>query len=97
MNLRNTLQLIGRINELDSHLIGGKQVTTLTLLINDSYINEDNFEVFVINEYNLICKNDKAKTLKDICKKGNEILVYGKLIKNNQAIQIEVNNFIFFN
>jgi len=91
MNPRNTLQLIGRINEISYHKINGKQITTLDLLVNE-IVGEE----YQINEFSLICRNDKAKILTDICKKGNEIFVSAKLIKHNQVIQIELIDFIFF-
>jgi single-strand DNA-binding protein len=80
--LRNRVQLIGNLGQdpeiktLDS----GKKVAKFTLATNDAYKNSDGEKIEETMWHNIVAWNGLADTASKYLKKGNEVVVNGRLV-----------------
>ncbi len=80
--LRNRVQLIGNLGQdpeiktLDS----GKKVAKFTLATNDAYKNSDGQKIEETMWHNIVAWNGLADRASNYLKKGNEVVVNGRLV-----------------
>ena len=84
-NLRNKVQLIGRLGkDADvKHLDGGKTVARLSLATTFSYKNSKGESVNSTDWHNLVAWGKTAEIIEKYVKKGNEIAIEGRLTTNS--------------
>lgn len=81
-NLRNSIQLIGRLGkdpEMRS-LASGSSLATFSLATTDSYKNAAGERVEETQWHNLVAWGKTADIASQFLKKGNEVAIEGKLI-----------------
>ncbi len=80
--LRNRVQLIGNLGQdpetktLDS----GKKVAKFTIATNDTYKNNDGQKIEETMWHNIVAWNGLAETASKYLKKGNEVVVNGRIV-----------------
>ena len=80
--LRNRVQLIGNLGQdpeiktLDS----GKKVAKFTLATNDAYKNSDGQKIEETMWHNIVAWNGLADRASNYLKKGNEVVVNGRIV-----------------
>ena len=81
-NLRNSVQLIGRLGQDPEvkKLTSGKMLTTFSLATSDSYKNAQGEKVEDTQWHNVVAWGKTAVIAGDYLKKGQEIAIEGKLI-----------------
>ncbi|UII32405.1 single-stranded DNA-binding protein [Fulvivirga ulvae] len=81
-NLRNSVQLIGRLGKDPEvkNLTSGKTVATFTLATTDSYRNSKGEKVEDTQWHNIVAWGKTAKIAEEYLQKGQEVAVQGKLI-----------------
>lgn len=80
--LRNKVQLIGNLGqdpEMKS-LDGGKKVVRFTMATNESYKNADGQKIEETTWHNIVAWNGLAETATKFLKKGQEVLVEGRIV-----------------
>jgi len=80
-NLRNKVQLIGRIGN-DPEVVSlesGKKVAKFSMATNDSYKNAKGEKIEDTQWHNLVVWNKTAEIVEQYVKKGNEVAIEGKL------------------
>jgi single-strand DNA-binding protein len=81
-NLRNSVQLIGRLGK-DPEIktfSSGKKLATLTLATNETYTNQKGEKVKDTQWHNLIIWGRLVGVAQNYLKKGNEVAIEGKLV-----------------
>lgn len=81
-NLRNSVQLIGRLGK-DPEIktfSSGKKLATLTLATNETYTNQKGEKVKDTQWHNLIIWGKLVGVAQNYLKKGNEVAIEGKLV-----------------
>ena len=81
-NLRNSVQLIGRLGK-DPEIktfSSGKKLATLTLATNETYTNQKGEKVKDTQWHNLIIWGKLVSIAQNYLKKGKEIAIEGKLV-----------------
>jgi single-strand DNA-binding protein len=81
-NLRNSVQLIGRLGK-DPEVKTfekGKKLATITLATNDSYKNQKGEKVIDTQWHSLVIWGKLVDIVAKYLKKGNEIAIEGKLV-----------------
>lgn len=84
-NLRNSVQLIGRLGkdpEVKS-LTSGKSMTTFSIATTDVYKNSEGEKVEDTQWHNIVTWGRKAEIAAEYLKKGQEVAVEGKLVHRN--------------
>jgi single-strand DNA-binding protein len=104
-NLRNSVQLIGRLGKdpeartFDS----GTQKVSLTLATTDSYKNQKGDKVEETQWHNIVIWGKPAETANKYLKKGNEVVIEGRLVhrsyetsagEKKYITEINVNDFV---
>jgi len=81
-NLRNSVQLIGRLGKDPEvkTLDNGNMVATFSMATSDYYKNAEGEKVEDTQWHNVVAWGKKAELVSDYLKKGNEVAVEGKLI-----------------
>ncbi|MBL6448037.1 single-stranded DNA-binding protein [Fulvivirga sp. 29W222] len=81
-NLRNSVQLIGRLGKDPEvkNLISGKTMASFTLATSDSYRNSKGEKIEDTQWHNIVAWGKTAKIAEEYLQKGQEIAVQGKLI-----------------
>lgn len=81
-NLRNSVQLIGRLGKDPEvkTLSNGSMVANFSLATSDYYKNEKGEKVEDTQWHNVVAWGKKAELVSDYLKKGNEVAIEGKLI-----------------
>ncbi|MEM9858771.1 MAG: single-stranded DNA-binding protein [Bacteroidota bacterium] len=84
-NLRNSVQLIGRLGKDPEAktLTSGKSMTTFSLATTDSYKNADGEKVEDTQWHNVVAWGRKAEIASEYLKKGQEVAIEGKLVHRN--------------
>ena len=80
-NLRNSVQLIGNLGR-DVDLItfdSGMQKASIRLATNDYFKNNQGEKVNKTEWHNLVAWGKKAEHMSKLLRKGNEVVVHGKL------------------
>lgn len=82
LNPRNSVQLIGRLgsNPEVIRLEGGSVVAKMSIATSDTYKNSKGEKVIETMWHRVEAWNKKAELLEKILKKGQEVLVLGKLV-----------------
>lgn len=81
-NLRNSVQLIGRLGK-DPEIktfSSGKKLATLTLATNETYTNQKGEKVKDTQWHNLVIWGKLVGIAQNYLKKGNEVAIEGKLV-----------------
>jgi single-strand DNA-binding protein len=80
-NLRNKVQLIGRVGNTPEviQLESGKKLVKFAMATNDSYKNENGDKVYDTQWHNLIVWNKLTNVVEQYVKKGDELAIEGKL------------------
>jgi single-strand DNA-binding protein len=81
-NLRNSVQLIGRLGK-DPEVktfSKGKKFATLTIATNESYTNQKGEKVKDTQWHNLVIWGKLVTIAENYLKKGSEVVVEGKLV-----------------
>ena len=80
--LRNRVQLIGNLGQDPEikTLDGGKKVAHFTMATNESYKNGDGQKVEETTWHNIVAWNGLAETASKFLKKGQEVLVEGRIV-----------------
>jgi single-strand DNA-binding protein len=104
-NLRNSVQLIGRLGKdpeartFDS----GTQKVSFTLATTDSYKNQKGDKVEETQWHNIVIWGKPAETANKYLKKGNEVVIEGRLVhrsyetsagEKKYITEINVNDFV---
>jgi single-strand DNA-binding protein len=90
-NLRNSVQLIGRLGKdpetrtFDS----GKKLTTFSIATTDSYKNQKGEKVNETQWHNLVVWGKLADIAGQYLKKGSEVAVEGKLVHRSYEVNGE--------
>ncbi len=81
-NLRNSVQLIGRLGKDPEvkQLTSGKTLTTFSMATSDSYKNAQGEKVEDTQWHNIIAWGKTAEIAGEYLKKGQEVAVEGKLV-----------------
>jgi single-strand DNA-binding protein len=81
-NLRNSVQLIGRLGQDPEvkQLASGKTLTTFSIATSDSYKNAQGEKVEDTQWHNIVAWGKSAEIAGDYLKKGQEVAIEGKLI-----------------
>ncbi|QSE98367.1 single-stranded DNA-binding protein [Fulvivirga lutea] len=81
-NLRNNVQLIGRLGKDPEvkELTSGKTLATFSLATSESYRNANGEKVEDTQWHNIVAWGKQAQIIGDYVKKGQEIAISGKLI-----------------
>ncbi|MEQ8925228.1 MAG: single-stranded DNA-binding protein [Fulvivirga sp.] len=81
-NLRNSVQLIGRLGKDPEvkELTSGKTLATFSIATSDSYRNANGEKIEDTQWHNVIAWGKQAQIVGDYVKKGQEIAISGKLI-----------------
>lgn len=81
-NLRNSVQLIGRLGKDPEvkQLTSGKTLTTFSLATSDSYKNAQGEKVEDTQWHNIVAWGKTAEIAGEYLKKGQEVALEGKLI-----------------
>ena len=84
-NLRNSVQLIGRLGKDPEAktLTSGKAMTTFSIATTDSYKNADGEKGEDTKWNNIVTWGRKAEIAAEYLKKGQEVAVEGKLVHRN--------------
>jgi len=80
-NLRNKVQLIGRLGQAPEvkHLDSGKTVANFSLATNDNYKNAKGELIENTEWHNLVAWGKTAEIIEKYVQKGSEIAIEGKL------------------
>jgi len=80
-NLRNKVQLIGRVGNTPEviQLESGKKLSKFTMATNDSYKNANGDKVEDTQWHNLVVWSKLTEVVEKYVKKGDELVVEGKL------------------
>ena len=80
-NLRNKVQLIGRVGNTPEviQLESGKKLVKFSMATNDSYKNANGDKVEDTQWHNLIVWNNLTNVVEQYVKKGDELAIEGKL------------------
>lgn len=81
-NLRNSVQLIGRLGQDPEvrDLTSGKKLTTFSIATSDTYKNSDGEKVEDTQWHNIIAWGKVGEIASEYLKKGAEVCLEGKLI-----------------
>lgn len=81
-NLRNSVQLIGRLGKDPEvkQLTSGKTLTTFSLATSDSYRNASGEKIEDTQWHNIVAWGKTAEIAGEYLKKGQEVAIEGKLI-----------------
>ncbi|KOF01719.1 single-stranded DNA-binding protein [Roseivirga seohaensis subsp. aquiponti] len=81
-NLRNSVQLIGRLGQDPEvkNLTSGKKLTTFSLATTDAYKNADGDKVEDTQWHNIIAWGKVGEIAAEYLKKGAEVCIEGKLV-----------------
>lgn len=81
-NLRNSVQLIGRLGKDPEvkNLASGKMMATFTLATSDRYKTANGDKVEDTQWHNLVAWGKTAEIVAEFLKKGNEAAIEGKLV-----------------
>ena len=81
-NLRNSVQLIGRLGQDPEvrDLTSGKKLTTFSVATSDSYKNSDGEKVEDTQWHNIVAWGKVGEIASEYLKKGTEVCVEGKLV-----------------
>ncbi len=81
-NLRNSVQLIGRLGKDPEvkQLTSGKTLTTFSIATSDSYKNAQGEKVEDTQWHNMVAWGKTAEIAGEYLKKGKEVAIEGKLI-----------------
>ncbi|MEQ8925335.1 MAG: single-stranded DNA-binding protein [Fulvivirga sp.] len=81
-NLRNSVQLIGRLGKDPEvkTLTSGKSLTTFSIATSDSYKNAEGKKVEDTQWHNIVAWGKTAEIAGEYLKKGQEVAIEGKLI-----------------
>lgn len=85
MNVRNSVQLIGRLGA-DPEVVrleGGSVVAKFSVATSDSYKNAKGEKVIETMWHRVEAWNKKAELIEKMLKKGQEVFVMGKLVYQN--------------
>lgn len=80
-NLRNSVQLIGRLGKDPEvkELTSGKTLATFSIATSDSYRNANGEKIEDTQWHNVVARGKQAQIVGDYVKKGQEIAISGKL------------------
>jgi len=80
--LRNRVQLVGNLGQDPEirTLDGGKKVVHFTMATSDNYKNSDGQKVEETTWHNIVAWNGLAETASKFLKKGQEVLVEGRIV-----------------
>jgi single-strand DNA-binding protein len=80
--LRNRVQLVGNLGQDPEirTLDGGKKVAHFTMATNDNYKNSDGQKIEETTWHNIVAWNGLAETASKFLKKGQEVLVEGRIV-----------------
>ena len=81
-NLRNSVQLIGRLGkdpEMKTYK-QGKKYATMTLATNETYTHQNGEKVKDTQWHNLVLWGKQVSIVENYLKKGSEVVVEGKLV-----------------
>ena len=81
-NLRNSVQLIGRLGKDPEvkQLASGKTLTTFSMATSDTYKNAQGEKVEDTQWHNIVAWGKTAEIAGEYLKKGQEVAIEGKLI-----------------
>ncbi|MEP2774212.1 MAG: single-stranded DNA-binding protein [Fulvivirga sp.] len=84
-NLRNSVQLIGRLGKDPEvkTLENGNMIATFSIATSDYYKNAEGEKVEDTQWHNVVAWGKKAELVSSYLKKGNEVAIEGKLIHRN--------------
>ena len=87
-NLRNSVQLIGRLGQDPEvkNLESGKSLATFSIATNDNYKNAQGEKVEDTQWHNVVAWGRQAEIAGDYLKKGAEVAIEGKLIHRSYEI-----------
>lgn len=104
-SLKNSVRLVGNLGMDPEVKIfdGNKKLTKLSLATNDSYKNDKGEKITETQWHNLIVWGAQASLAGDILKKGDEVVIEGKLSNRSyidkdgnkrHATEVVVNEFL---
>jgi single-strand DNA-binding protein len=105
-SLRNSVQLIGRLGK-DPELKtfeSGSQMASFSLATTDSYKNQKGEKVEETQWHNVVVWGKSAEVIGKYLKKGNEVVVEGRLVhrqyetasgEKRYITEVNVNDFVF--
>ncbi len=81
-NLRNSVQLIGRLGKDPEvkNLASGKMVATFSVATSENYRNAEGEKVEDTQWHNIVAWGKVAEIASSYLKKGNEVAIEGKLV-----------------
>ena len=84
-NLRNNVQLIGRlgIDPQVRNFDSGKKMVTFSLATNETYYNNKGEKVNDTQWHNIVVWGKKADVAEQYLRKGSEVAVQGKLVNRS--------------
>lgn len=84
-NLRNRVQLIGRLGQTPEvkQLESGRTVANFSIATNDKYKNKKGEWIETTDWHNLVAWGKTAEIIAQYVEKGNEIAIEGKLTNKN--------------
>jgi len=95
-NLRNSVQLIGRLGKDPEvkNLPSGKTVATFTIATSERYKSANGDKVEDTQWHNVVAWGKTAQIVADYLKKGNEAAIEGKLVHRSYINNIGEKKYI---
>src|SRR5688500_14353926 len=85
MNIRNHVQLVGRLgaNPEIKILDNGSKLARFSIAVTESYTNKQGDEITEVQWHNVVAWNNLASIAEKILAKGTQVTVDGKLFKRS--------------
>ncbi len=95
-SLRNSVQLIGNLGKDPemTTLEKGKKITRATIATNESYKSSNGDKVTETQWHNLVAWDAKAEFMEKYLKKGNEVIIKGRISNRSYEDKSGVTKYI---
>lgn len=95
-SLRNSVQLIGNLGKDPemTTLEKGKKITRATIATNESYKSSNGEKVTETQWHNLVAWDAKAEFMEKYLKKGNEVIIKGRISNRSYEDKSGVTKYI---
>ncbi|MBK9717191.1 MAG: single-stranded DNA-binding protein [Saprospiraceae bacterium] len=95
-SLRNSVQLIGNLGKDPemTTLEKGKKITRATIATNESYKSNNGDKVTETQWHNLVAWDAKAEFMEKYLKKGNEVIIKGRISNRSYEDKSGVTKYI---
>tara|TARA_B110000305_G_C19318124_1_gene577531 strand:- start:722 stop:1057 length:336 start_codon:yes stop_codon:yes gene_type:complete len=96
MKIRNKVQLIGNLGDDPkiTKLENGNSLAKFSIATNESYLNKTGDRVENTQWHNIIAWGKTAEIVEKILKKGNEVVIEGKLVNRSYEDDNGVKKYI---